>query len=69
MKMGAPRPPTGEAGSFFSRPEKIRMVLKFDAGADGFLKMIYVLAGSAVLVLMAGGFFLFQLHREMNINF
>ena len=49
--------------------EKLRMIIKFDTGADGFLKMIYVLAGSAIIVLIAGGYFLYQLHKEMNVNF
>ncbi len=39
-------------------PKKIRMILKFDTGADGFLKMIYVLAGFAVLTLFIGLYFL-----------
>lgn len=38
--------------------KKIRMILKFDTGADGFLKMIYVLAGFAVLTLFIGLYFL-----------
>ena len=38
--------------------DKIRMILKFDAGADGFLKMIAVLAVSAVIVLAIGIYFL-----------
>lgn len=38
--------------------KKIRMILKFDTGADGFLKMIYVLAALAVLTLFAGLYFL-----------
>ena len=36
----------------------MRTILKFDTGADGFLKMIYVLAFFAVIVLIAGGYFL-----------
>jgi len=36
----------------------MKQILKFDTGADGFLKMIYVLAGAAVLVLGAGIYFL-----------
>lgn len=32
----------------------MRTVLKFDTGADGFKKMIYVLAFTAVVVLVAG---------------
>ena len=39
-------------------PQKIRMILKFDTGADGFMKMIYVLAASAVVVLICGIIFL-----------
>jgi len=37
---------------------KLRMILKFDTGADGFLKMIYVLAATSVLVLILGIYFL-----------
>ncbi len=36
----------------------MRMVLKFDTGADGFLKMIYVLAVTAGVVLILGIYFL-----------
>lgn len=36
----------------------LRMILKFDTGADGFMKMIAVLAVSAVLVLVIGIYFL-----------
>ena len=39
--------------------QRIRMILKFDTGADGFLKMIYVLAGAAVIILFFGVYFLF----------
>ena len=34
------------------------MILKFDTGADGFLKMIRVLAIGAILVLIFGIYFL-----------
>ena len=36
----------------------MRTILKFDTGADGFLKMIYVLAVTAVSVLAIGIYFL-----------
>ena len=36
----------------------MRTILKFDTGADGFKKMIYVLAVTAVLVLLLGAYFL-----------
>ena len=36
----------------------MRTILKFDTGADGFLKMIYVLAVIAVVVLITGIIFL-----------
>lgn len=32
----------------------MKTILKFDTGADGFQKMIYVLAFMAVVVLIAG---------------
>lgn len=37
----------------------MRTILKFDTGADGFKKMICVLAVTAVLVLGFGIYFLF----------
>jgi hypothetical protein len=37
---------------------KLKTILKFDTGADGFLKMIYVLAAMAVVVLICGIYFL-----------
>ena len=33
---------------------KWKTVLKFDTGADGFLKMIYVLAITAIITLIVG---------------
>jgi len=36
----------------------MRTILKFDTGADGFLKMIYVLAVIAGIVLIAGVIFI-----------
>ncbi len=49
-------------------PQKLRMILKFDTGADGFLKMIYVLAISAVVVLVVGIYFLlFYYHGLRNV--
>ncbi|MCA9402770.1 MAG: hypothetical protein KC897_03230 [Candidatus Omnitrophica bacterium] len=38
---------------------KNKDVLKFDSGADGFKFMIYVLAISAVVTLLLGGYFLY----------
>ena len=46
--------------------KKIRMILKFDTGADGFLKMIAVLAVSAVVVLGVGVYFLNMFLMEMR---
>lgn len=48
------------------KDEKIRMILKFDTGADGFMKMIYVLAVSAVITLTVGCYFLTLLSKGMN---
>ena len=42
------------------------MILKFDTGADGFEKMIYVLAATAVGVLFLGGYFLILFYKEMH---
>ena len=36
----------------------MRMILKFDTGADGFKKMIYVLSFTAAGVLILGIYFL-----------
>jgi len=40
------------------KENKLRTILKFDTGADGFLKMIYVLAFMSIVVLIAGIYFL-----------
>jgi len=37
---------------------KMKTILKFDTGADGFLKMIFVLAGLSVTVLGLGIYFI-----------
>ena len=39
------------------RKDAMREILKFDTGADGFKKMIYVLAFLAVFVLLFGSYF------------
>lgn len=44
----------------------MRTILKFDTGADGFKKMIIVLAVTAVLVLIAGIYFLNLVHHELQ---
>ncbi len=49
-------------------PKKIRMILKFDTGADGFMKMIYVLAASALVVLLIGIYFLMFYYRGIHSN-
>ena len=46
--------------------KKIRMILKFDTGADGFMKMIYVLAGSAVAILIIGTLFLMMVMKGLR---
>jgi len=38
--------------------QKIKEVMKFDSGADGFQGMIYILAVTAVIVLIIGLYFL-----------
>jgi hypothetical protein len=45
---------------------KLKMILKFDVGADGFQKMIYVLAASATVVLIAGIYFINLFMKEMR---
>ena len=44
----------------------MRTILKFDTGADGFLKMIYVLAGTAMAVLIIGVIFLTMFFNEVK---
>jgi len=36
----------------------MKTIMKFDSGADGFQAMIYVLAGTAIAVLILGIYFL-----------
>ena len=44
----------------------MRTILKFDTGADGFKKMIYVLAGTAAAVLGIGIYFLITVYQELQ---
>ena len=44
----------------------MRMILKFDAGAAGFKKAIYVLAVTATLVLLWGLYFIFFVLRPFK---
>ena len=46
-------------------PEKLRMILKFDTGADGFMKMIRVLAVAASLVLLLGIYFILFMFKTI----
>lgn len=47
----------------------MRTLLKFDTGADGFKKMMIVLAIVAALVLIFGIYFLNLVHKELvNIS-
>ena len=48
--------------------EKLRMILKFDTGADGFQKMIYVLAVAAVVVLASGIYFMLVEFKKILPN-
>ena len=42
------------------------MILKFDTGADGFQKMIYVLAVTAIGVLISGIYFLLFVFKAVH---
>lgn len=44
----------------------MRTILKFDSGADGFKKMMVVLAVTAVIVLLIGIYFLNLIHLEIQ---
>lgn len=44
------------------------MILKFDTGADGFMKMIYVLALMAVIILVVGAYFLLYYYQGFKLN-
>ena len=46
---------------------KLRTILKFDTGADGFLKMIFVLAISAIIVLVVGLYFLKIVAQDLGV--
>jgi hypothetical protein len=44
----------------------MKTVLKFDTGADGFKKMMIVLAVVAAAVLVFGAYFLNVIHQELQ---
>jgi hypothetical protein len=47
----------------------MKTILKFDTGADGFKKMMLVLAVTAAIVLFFGLYFLNVVHKELvNIS-
>jgi hypothetical protein len=46
--------------------KNLKTILKFDVGADGFQKMIYVLAACAVLVLVVGIYFINLFMHEVR---
>jgi len=43
--------------------KNIKTVLRFDSGKRDFTRMIYVLLAGAMLVLIFGGYFLWDLYR------
>ena len=45
---------------------KIRTILKFDTGADGFMKMIRVLIFMSIVVLLCGSYFLLSTFTEIH---
>ncbi len=47
------------------KKERVKTILKFDTGADGFEKMICVLAMGAVVVLMCGTYFLLFEYKKI----
>ncbi len=47
-------------------PDKNRTILKFDVGADGFLKMIFVLAATALIVVAIGLYFIITTTHEIK---
>ncbi len=47
------------------KKERLKIILKFDTGADGFEKMICVLAIGAVAVLMCGTYFLLFEYKKI----
>jgi hypothetical protein len=44
----------------------MKTILKFDTGADGFKKMMLVLAVVAVILLALGAYFLNIVHQEIT---
>lgn len=44
----------------------MRTILKFDTGADGFKKMMFVLAVTAVTVLLFGFYFIHLIRQELQ---
>ena len=44
----------------------MKTVLKFDTGADGFKKMIYVLFVSAIVLLIVGIYFLSLVSKDLQ---
>jgi ABC-type multidrug transport system permease subunit len=51
-----------------NHPDKMRMILKFDTGADGFKKMILVLIVCALVVLGWGLYFLTVIYQQLFPN-
>lgn len=47
--------------------DNLRTILKFDTGADGFLKMIIILAVFAAILLTIGFFFLNTLTKDLKV--
>ena len=52
--------------TFYMDEKNLRTILKFDVGADGFLKMITVLAVGAIIVLLVGFFFLITVTKDLK---
>jgi hypothetical protein len=44
----------------------MKTILKFDTGADGFKKMIVVLAAASAILLALGAYFLIVVQKELQ---
>jgi len=44
----------------------MKTILKFDTGADGFKKMIVVLAVTAIALVALGAYFIIVVHKELQ---
>ena len=53
--------------TFYAQTRKMKTVLKFDTGADGFKRMMFLLGALSVLILLVGIYFITVVIHDLKL--